>query len=294
MDQKKNRRKPDVSRARRDALRHFLRSRRARISPRDVGLSAGGRRHTPGLRREEVAVLAGVSASWYTWLEQGRDIKVSEDVLDSVSRALNLDHTERAHLYLLAGVNPPAASHEMTADEVSRFQLVADGWRPAPAFVVDRYWNTLACNTSARTILGVHDRDDNYLWSFFTDTRNRTRYPRWPDVARRLVGQFRVQAARFPDDPNFEHLATRLCAASPEFDQLWARHETRDSGVATIKVEVEPGHGAQFEHVTLGLYQRSEPLLMLYVPAPVDAPGREAQLTGGVEVLIPASRSRSE
>jgi transcriptional regulator with XRE-family HTH domain len=271
MDQDETRKDLDVGRVRRDALRHFLRSRRARLSPDDVGLSASGRRHTPGLRREEVAVLAGVSASWYTWLEQGRDIKVSEDVLDSVSKALNLDHTERAHLYLLAGVNPPAASHEMTADEISRFQLVVDGWRPAPAFVVDRYWNTLVCNTFARTILGVHDSDYNYLWSFFTDTRNRTRYPRWPDVARRLVGQFRVQAARFPDDPNFERLAGRLCAASPEFDQLWARHETRDSEVAMIEVESDPGHGSHFEQVTLGLHQRPEPLLMLYVPAPVDA-----------------------
>src|SRR5688500_18144974 len=94
---------------RRDELRDFLRTRRARLTPRDVGMPDAGRRRTPGLRREEVAVLAGVGVSWYTWLEQGCDIKVSEDVLDAIARALRLDEAERQHLYLLAGLNPPQA-----------------------------------------------------------------------------------------------------------------------------------------------------------------------------------------
>ncbi|TGN78006.1 transcriptional regulator [Streptomyces bauhiniae] len=256
----------DAGRERRAALRHFLRSRRARLSPGDVGLTVGGRRNTPGLRREEVAVLAGVSASWYTWLEQGRDIKVSEDVLDAVSKALNLDRTERAHLYLLAGVNPPAARQEVTPEELARLRLAVEGWQPAPAFVADRYWNVLVSNAPARTLLGVQETGSNYLWSFFTDGLNRSRYPHWLDVASRLVGQFRVQAVRFLDDPNFELLARRLCSASPDFDRLWARHETRDTGIATVEVRPAPGRRAAFHHVVMGLHQRSEPLLMLYMP----------------------------
>jgi transcriptional regulator with XRE-family HTH domain len=292
MDQEKTRTKLDVDGARRSALRHFLRSRRARLTPSDVGLAAGGRRHTPGLRREEVAVLAGVSASWYTWLEQGRDIKVSEEVLDSVSRALNLDHTERAHLYLLAGVNPPTVGQEITPEEISKFELVVEGWRPAPAFVVDRYWNTLVSNTQARGVLGVHETDYNYLWSFFTDAENTRRYPGWSDMARRLVGQFRVQAARFPDDPNFEQMARRLCSESPQFDRLWAQHETGDSGMATIEVRLGPGRRMQFEHITLGLHQRSEPLLMLYVPAKLDRAATEQSPSITDELPIPARRGQ--
>lgn len=233
----------DADRERRAALRHFLRSRRARLSPGDVGLTVGGRRNTPGLRREEVAVLAGVSASWYTWLEQGRDIKVSEGVLDAVSNALNLDRTERAHLYLLAGVNPPAARQEATSEELSRLRLAVEAWQPAPAFMVDRYWNVLVSNAPARTLLGVQDTDSNYLWSFFTDGRNRSRFPHWMDVASRLVGQFRVQAVRFLDDPNFELLARRLCSASPDFDRLWARHETRTRGSRPSRCGPPPAAG---------------------------------------------------
>lgn len=293
MEQAKPRKILGVGGARRVALRQFLRSRRARLTPSDVGLAEGGRRHTPGLRREEVAVLAGVSASWYTWLEQGRDIKVSKDVLDSVSRALNLDHTEHAYLYLLAGANPPTGSPEMTTEEISRFELVVEGWRPAPAFVVDRYWNTLVSNTHAREVLGVQEADHNYLWSFFTDAQDRSRYPDWPDMARRLVGQFRVQAAHFPDDPNFEHLARRLCSASPQFDRLWAQHETRGSGMATVEVRLGPGRRVQFEHIVLGLHQRFEPLLMLYMPARLDSDPavRAPSITDFDELPIPARRS---
>ncbi|MCA1217629.1 helix-turn-helix transcriptional regulator [Streptomyces sp. 8L] len=259
----------DADRERRAALRHFLRSRRARLSPGDVGLRVGGRRNTPGLRREEVAVLAGVSASWYTWLEQGRDIKVSEDVLEAVSKALGLDRTERAHLYLLAGMNPPAARQEVSPEELCRLRLAVEVWQPAPAFVVDRYWNVLASNAPAHALLGVQEAGSNYLWSFFTDGRNRNRYPHWSDVASRLVGQFRVQAVRFLDDPDFERLARRLCSASKDFDRLWARHETRDTGIASVEVRPAPGRRAAFHHLVMGLHQRSEPQLMLYLPTQI-------------------------
>src|SRR3954469_8672311 len=114
-------------------MRAFLRSRRARVTPADVGMPAGEGRRTPGLRREEVAVLAGVGVSWYTWLEQGRDINVSADVLDAIARVLRLEPAEREHLYLLADLNPPQAapSEGRVPDAVRR---LLEGWLPRPAY----------------------------------------------------------------------------------------------------------------------------------------------------------------
>ncbi len=238
---------------RREALRHFLTSRRACLSPADVGMVSGGRRHTSGLRREEVAVLAGVSASWYTWLEQGRDIKVSDGVLDAISDALNLNRVERSHLFLLAGLNPPVAGLRVTPEEISRIRLVVEGWLPLPAFVVDRYWNNLACNESARNLFGVYSEEYNYLIAFFTDQSARERCVEWEETAVRLVGQFRVQSARFPDDLNFERMAGRLCAVSPEFEELWSKHATHDSGMYHVEMRLPGGGTRRFERLTLGL-----------------------------------------
>ncbi|WP_405904543.1 helix-turn-helix transcriptional regulator [Streptomyces sp. NBC_00656] len=259
----------DSSGRQREALRHFLRSRRARLSPDDVGLLATGRRHTPGLRREEVAVLAGVSASWYTWLEQGRDIKVSDGVLDAISHALRLDDTERVHLYRLAGTNPPQpASRSSAPREAPSLQPVVDGWLPAPAFVIDRYWNVVAANSKARSLLGVPSHGQNYLTSFFTEPSARVRFPSWDDMAARLVGQFRVQGARFPGDVRFDNLAEELCRADEAFAGLWARHETCNAARTRVRVRVTGQQGARYEHLILSLLENSDLSLMLYMPMP--------------------------
>ncbi|MEV5144744.1 helix-turn-helix transcriptional regulator [Streptomyces sp. NPDC052727] len=228
---------------------------------------ATGRRHTPGLRREEVAVLAGVSASWYTWLEQGRDIKVSDGVLDAISQALRLDDIERAHLYRLAGVNPPQSVPATAGHtETSRLQLIVDGWLPAPAFVVDRYWNTLAVNQSAQSLLGVEAGGRNYLAAFFAEPSVRTRYPDWDKLATRLVGQFRVQAARFPEDPRFDRMARKLCATDPAFAALWARHETCDTATTSVRVRPPGQESVRYEHLILSLLENADLRLMLYMP----------------------------
>jgi transcriptional regulator with XRE-family HTH domain len=263
----------------RRVLRHFLRSRRARLSPLDVGLTSAGRRHTPGLRREEVAVLAGVSASWYTWLEQGRDIKVSDGVLDAISGALRLNEIEREHLYRLAGTNPPPHTAKATVAELSRLQRIVGELLPAPAYVVDRYWNTLATNKLARSILGVEDKDYNYLLAFFADPSAKERYPRWDEEAGRLVGQLRVQAARFPEDASFDRMAGQLSATNTKFAELWARHEIRDSATTSIEIR-RPGAGILlFEQMTLGLAESPDLRLMLYSPSPTSSTA--APVTGG-------------
>jgi len=251
-----------------EALRHFLRSRRARLSPDDVGLIAAGRRHTPGLRREEVAVLAGVSASWYTWLEQGRDIRVSEGVLDAVSGALQLDETERAHLYRLSGTNPPQPAPAAVSDDHDRLRMAVDAWSPAPAFVVDRYWSAVAANHSAETVLGVRLHGFNYLFTFFADAACRSRYRDWDDIAVRLVGQFREQAARFPRDPRFERMAKHLGTCSPRFAQLWAQHEIHNHAVSSVEIVGAAGADTvRYEQMTLALLERCDLRLMLYLPS---------------------------
>lgn len=213
-----------------------------------------------------MAVLAGVSASWYTWLEQGRDIKVSDGVLDAISNALRLNETEREHLYRLAGTNPPPQTAKATPAELARLQRVVEELLPAPAYVVDRYWNALATNELARSILGVGVKDSNYLLAFFIDPSSKDRYPRWEEMARRLVGQFRVQAARFPDDGSFDRMARRLSSASPRFAELWAQHEIRDSAMTSIEVRHPTAGLLLFEHLTLGLAESPELRLMLYSP----------------------------
>jgi transcriptional regulator with XRE-family HTH domain len=251
---------------RRDELRDFLRTRRARLSPGDVGLPDAGRRRTPGLRREEVAVLAGVGVSWYTWLEQGRDIKVSEQVLDAISRALRLDEHERAYFYRLAGLNPPYTAATAAAATNPQLQWVLDGWLPRPAYIIDRHWDIAAVNDAAREVFGFSAYDHNCLVSFFTSTRYRTMYIAWEDVASSIVAQFRAESARHPDDDAYERLADDLSMVSEKFAELWARHDVAEARQG-IKAVNHPRVGELvFEHTSLPLPDHPGYQVKLYNP----------------------------
>ncbi|WP_433324407.1 helix-turn-helix transcriptional regulator [Spirillospora sp. CA-294931] len=257
-----------ASSRRRDELREFLRSRRARLAPGDVGMPDAGRRRTPGLRREEVAVLAGVGVSWYTWLEQGRDIKVSGDVLDAVSRALRLDERERAHLYLLAGLNPPAPESRAVTPVPDGLRRILDSWSPNPAYIRDRHWNFLAINDSARAVFGFGDIDHNCLVSFFTNARYRAVYAQWAEAATGVVGRFRADAARYPDDPAFDRIIGDLRSVSPDFAELWARHDV-GGDAHLVKAVRHPDAGElTFEATMLPLADRPGDHLLLYNPLP--------------------------
>lgn len=181
---------PDLQR-RRD-LREFLMTRRARVTPAEAGLPDGGaRRRTPGLRREEVAVLAGVGVSWYQWLEQGRDITVSPQVLDAVSRVLRLNDAERRHLYVLAGLNPPLPS-AAAAPVSDGLRRLIDAWMPFPAHILDPYWNTITFNEAAGLVFGYGEQDVNCLVSYFTNPIYRARNTTWEANAGFVVAQFRA------------------------------------------------------------------------------------------------------
>jgi transcriptional regulator with XRE-family HTH domain len=255
-------------RRRREQLRDFLRTRRARLTPGDVGVAAAGRRRTPGLRREEVAALAGVGVSWYTWLEQGRDIRVSAEVLDAVGKALRLTEPERTHLYLLAGLNPPRAGAAHRAAVTPELLHLLDAWLPRPAMLQDRCWNLLAVNDAARTVFGFGDTDHNCLATFFTNPRYRSMQVHWASVAPDVVAAFRADAARFPDDPGFDRVVDDLRAASPEFVELWERHDVGDP-VQAVKATHHPEAGdLLFDTTTLAVADRPGLRLVLYDPRP--------------------------
>ena len=227
----------------REELRDFLRSRRARVTPADVGMPSSGTRRTPGLRREEVAVLAGVGVSWYTWLEQGRDINVSGEVLDAIARVLRLTEPERAHLYLLAGLNPPPAVRS-DADVTPELRRLLDTW-PHPALLRDRQWNLLALNDPARLVFGLGE-DRNCLVAFFTNPRYRDLHVNWDAVAPGVVAAFRADAV------HADEVATSLAEVSPEFAELWARHDVA-APLQTVKSVRSPSGVRHFDLTTLAV-----------------------------------------
>ncbi|MFJ1761318.1 helix-turn-helix transcriptional regulator [Amycolatopsis sp. NPDC088138] len=217
-------------RGKREELASFLRSRRERISPEQAGLPLTGRRRTPGLRREEVAHLAGMGVTWYTWLEQGRDINVSEPVLAAIARTLRLDPYERAHLYTLAGHPgpPPARGHAAVPDAVL---VMVHHLEPIPVVVIDARFDLLAWNRTYEQLVGGVDHlpfeDRNWLLLVFTSPRWRNAILDWEDAAARLVGRFRAGMAAHAGEPGWKSLVTRLRRESPDFERVWDRHGVR-------------------------------------------------------------------
>ncbi|MEV0175070.1 helix-turn-helix transcriptional regulator [Streptomyces sp. NPDC050803] len=210
-----------------EELSHFLRTRRMRLSPAEVGLSASGRRRTPGLRREEVAVLAGVGTSWYTWLEQGRDINVSESVLGAISGALRLNPAEEIYLHRLAGLKTPDVDQRTDGGpaDPERLAEIVNHWFPNPALVRDRCWNILAANSAVAEFLGFPGPGGNILVEFFTDETCRRRYAQADELARSTVARFRADVADCFGRPEVERILDELNDRSPEFARLWGSHE---------------------------------------------------------------------
>ncbi len=235
--------------AARPELAAFLRGRRARVRPADVGLPDGARRRTPGLRREEVAQLADVGASWYTWLEQGRDIHVSEAFLERLAQALRLTPAERAHLFELAQGRSPRRAAVAAASVSEALQRTLDA-HPYPAIVSTPRWDIVACNAAADTLFGTIT-GTNALWSTFMDPVKRARRVHWEADARSLVARFRVDAGRASDRGEFDTLAAQLAGVSQEFQRMWEDHEVLED-VETAKVLVYPDVGViELDHITL-------------------------------------------
>jgi transcriptional regulator with XRE-family HTH domain len=271
--------------ARREELADFLRTRRASLQPQDVGLPGGGRRRTPGLRREEVAQLAGVGSTWYTWLEQGRDVRASLEVLEALSRALRLTQAERAHLVLLGrGEEAPPCSRpaERVAPDVRK---LIDNLEH-PAYLLGRRWDYLAWNEAAAVLLGdpasFPRGSRNHLWLMFTDPARRAMFTDWERTVRQIAAKFRADSARHVGDPDFDELIASLRRASPDFCAAWQRHEVARGG-AGRKELVHPVAGTLvFSQAVLHPTEHPEQRLILYTPLPeLDTQRRFAELLAG-------------
>jgi transcriptional regulator with XRE-family HTH domain len=254
---------------RRQALADFLRKRRASLSPIEVGLPAGTRRRTPGLRREEVAQLANMGTSWYVWLEQGRDVNPSAQVLESLAQALRLTPNERRHLFLLAGQALPPHAFPLEERISPALQQVLDDLNPTPAYIVGRRYDCLAWNKAADGLFAMSEASSPYahnlVWRLFTSPTMRER-PNWEAVARGTLAEFRTASARYPGDGWFEELIEDLKQVSPEFCRWWPHHDAR-SALDGHKVIAHPTLGyLEFEHFTLQVLNDPDVRIMIYSP----------------------------
>jgi transcriptional regulator with XRE-family HTH domain len=255
---------------RRAELADFLRNRREALRPEDVGLPGGGRRRTPGLRREEVAQLAGVGTTWYTWLEQGRDVRASASVLEAIAGALELTPAERAHLVLLGRgeqVVQGRAPKETVDPTVKR---LVESLGPGPACLTGRRFDFLAWNDAHSVVFGdpgkMPDGRQNLLWRIYMEPSMRTLHPDWEEGARRILARFRAEAARHIGDPDFEDLIGALQEGSPEFRKWWDLHEVATSGVGRKVVRHPTAGKLVFEHAVFRPQESPEQRLVLYTP----------------------------
>ncbi|MFZ2005909.1 MAG: helix-turn-helix transcriptional regulator [Stellaceae bacterium] len=257
---------------RRRELGDFVRAQRERLTPASVGLVAARRRRTPGLRREELAELAGLSTTWYTWIEQARDVSVSPSALVRLAQALRLGRAQRAYLFELAGKRDPDPGAS-AADEfppVVASCVVAIG---APAYVLDRSWNAQAWNAAAeRLFVGWLDAspedntERNLLRFIFLAPGARSLICDWERRARRVVAEFRAHCGAHLDDPELRRLIDELRRSSPDFAQMWEQHGVlgREGGERTFN---HPRDGfLSFEQVTFELAGHADVKLTMLVP----------------------------
>ena len=248
----------DRSRHGEASLAEFLRSRRGRLSPEAAGLPHGRRRRTPGLRREEVADLAGIGASWYTALEQGRDVRPSDDLLNNLARALRLSAAETTHLFLLAGRPAPNPPPPLPVEVAPALLRLLDIVQPYPAFVSNRRWDWLAWNRAADVLFGFDPEQRclprNALRQFFFQSPFSPE-AEWERSARSIVARFRAQTVQSTHEPWFDTFVADLCRLSDAFSRIWQRHEVEDAA--------EPAH--TMYHPRAGLVQAE--LVVLGTPA---------------------------
>ncbi|MFV2144100.1 helix-turn-helix transcriptional regulator [Isoptericola sp. G70] len=211
-------------------LGDFLRGRRARVTPREAGVPVVGVRRVPGLRREEVAMLAGMSVDYYVRLEQGRERHPSAQVLDALSQVLQLDDDARLHLYRIAGLAPAPGRVTLPEQIDAGLADLLDRWPDTPALVVGRAYDVLATNALAGALFDGFDDGVNLVLTVFLDPAARTFYPDWDEVASSTVAGFRLLHGAFPHDPRIREVLRTVTAQSTEFADRWARHDARGKG----------------------------------------------------------------
>ncbi len=252
-------------------LGRYLKDRRARLDPAAFGLPST-RRRTPGLRREEVAQRAHVSATWYTWLEQGRGGAPSADVLDRLARALALKEVEREHLYLLAQGRPPEVCPPALSTGVSpRLQRMIDSLETSPALVKNAEWDIVAWNEAAAAVLtdyaALAPEQRNVMRLFFLNTRMRATQPDWEHTARFVVATFRAESARAGTSRRAQGLIEELNHASPEFAAIWREHDVRTYGEGTKRIQPLHGGPIAMEYSSFAVDGQPGLGMVVYMPA---------------------------
>ncbi|WP_446469004.1 helix-turn-helix transcriptional regulator [Xenorhabdus stockiae] len=225
----------------RTELANFLRTKRESISPESVGLPHIGRRRTSGLRREEVAALAGVGLTWYTWLEQGREIGVSATFLDNIASVFKLNSAERRHLYLLAHMREPITTSQTRSFISPLIKRLMEDLSPHLTYVLNLYWDVLEFNQQADEYFHfsqIKDEQRNLLWLLFTNNHYRELLPNWQQDAYKMLASFRRDYAIASKDSYVQDLVNKLLKISPDFYEMWHRHEIYEpcNGVRSLSI----------------------------------------------------------
>ena len=254
----------------RQELSEFLKTRRARLSPRDVGLPAGEGRRIRGLRREEVAALAGVGLTWYTWLEQGREIQVSTAFLENLARTLKLTPAERAHLFALAQHRaPPLPRAAAMPSAPERLQIILDAI-DKPAYARNNRFDVIAWNAANTRMFGdfasIAPEQRNVIRLLFTRSHYRRTIENWEVDARGLIAKLRLTAAQAADSEGFAALISELTSISADFRRLWAEHDVSDLGEGVTHFS-SPRQGATvFQHYTMMPEGLPDLRIVVYIP----------------------------
>jgi transcriptional regulator with XRE-family HTH domain len=255
-------------------LGDYLKNRRTKLDPASFGFS-GSRRRTAGLRREEVAQRANISATWYTWLEQGRGGNPSADVLDRIAKALVLTEVEREYLFLLGLGRPPEVRYRGGDAITPRLQRLLDALPYSPAIVRTATWNVVAWNRAAAAVLtdygSLPPGQRNILRMIFCDPRVRAAQFDWESVARFVVGAFRIDATRAGADAEVAPLIDELCRSSPEFAAMWRDNEVQTHGDGVKHLRHPVLGPISLEYSAFAVDGRPDLQMIVYNPAtPVD------------------------
>ncbi len=259
----------------------FLRDRRMRMDAASFGYG-GGRRRTPGLRREEVAQRANISPTWYTWLEQGRGGAPSADVLNRLAAGLMLTEPEREHLFVLGLGRPPEARYTGSDEVTPRLQRVLDAWPFSPAIIKTATWDVVAWNAAAAAVLtdyGKLPRDQrNILRMMFSDSRIKAAQEDWTHVARYVVGAFRADATRAGAGAEIAGLVDELSTGSPEFAALWRSNEVAGHADGLKRLHHPDAGLLELEFSAFAVDGRPDLGMIVYNPATAETERRAKAL----------------
>lgn len=248
----------------------YLKDRRSRLDPTALGFSAT-RRRTPGLRREEVAQRSNISATWYTWLEQGRGGAPSADVLNRIAGGLMLTEPEREHLFMLGLGRPPKAHYKAVEGVTPRLQRLLDTFEYSPAIIKTAAWDVVAWNRAATVVLTDYDAlpvsERNILRLIFCNPHTRAAQEDWESTARFVVGAFRAEATRAGALSEVNQLVTELCALSRTFETMWNDNEVHIYGEGNKRLNHKTLGSIELEYSSFSVDGRSDLSMIVYTPA---------------------------